>query len=122
MVKDEEKQISILMKNLNISRAEPLAVIEDDKAIDRGAKLFEQTAEQKKATKKYSNVEIKTTKKADSEKVKKVDKNKNSVINLFIDCVNSNGGENVTVEKEGAEITFILGGQKYRLKLTKARK
>lgn len=122
MIKDDEKQISILMKNLNISRAEALAVIEDDKAIDRGAKLFEQTTEQKKATKKYSNVGIKTTKKADSEKVKKVDENKNSVINLFIDCINTNGGENVTIEKEGAEITFILNGQKYRLKLTKARK
>lgn len=122
MIKDEEKQINILMKNLNVSRAEALAIIEDDKAIDRGEKLFEQTAEQKKATKKYSNVGIKTTKKSDSEKVKKVDENKNNVINLFVECVNNNGGENVTIEKAGSEFTFVINEQKYRLKLTKARK
>lgn len=110
------------MKNLNVSRAEALAIIEDDKAIDRGEKLFEQTAEQKKATKKYSNVGIKTTKKTDSEKTKKVDENKNNVINLFVECVNNNGGKNVTIEKEGSEFTFVINEQKYRLKLTKARK
>ncbi len=42
-----EKQVEKLMRLLNISEEEALQVIADDKAIDKGEKLFEQTKEQK---------------------------------------------------------------------------
>ena len=36
-----ENQIQKLMKSLNISREEALELMEEDKQIDRGAKLYE---------------------------------------------------------------------------------
>lgn len=118
----DERQIEKIMKNLKVSRAEAVAILEDDKEIDRGAKLFEQTAEQKKATKKYTNIGMKTTKKADSEKVKKVDEKKGKIFEKFIQFATESGCENVTIEKTDSELTFVYNDQKYRLKLTKARK
>jgi hypothetical protein len=44
-------QIEKLMKNLGITREEAEQMMRDDEAIDKGAKLFEQTAEQKAAAK-----------------------------------------------------------------------
>jgi hypothetical protein len=46
-----------LMKNLGISREEALQVIADDKAIDKGEKLFELSAEQKKAAKQATRAD-----------------------------------------------------------------
>ena len=48
-----------LMKNLGISREEALQVIADDKAIDKGEKLFELSAEQKKAAKQATRADNK---------------------------------------------------------------
>ena len=47
-----EKQVEKLMRLLDISEEEALQVIADDKAIDKGEKLFEQTKEQKAVSKK----------------------------------------------------------------------
>lgn len=44
------------MKTLDISRDEALEIIADDEQIDKGVKLFEQTKEQKQASKKYTKV------------------------------------------------------------------
>ena len=46
------KQVENLMKALDITEEEALQVIADDKAIDKGEKLFELSAEQEKASKK----------------------------------------------------------------------
>lgn len=45
------KEVENLMKTLDISEAEALEIIEADKEIDKGAKLFELTPEQKKVQK-----------------------------------------------------------------------
>lgn len=122
MSEKDKKQIELLMKCLDISEDEAIQVLKDDKAIDKGEKLFEQTPEQKANSKKYTKVGIKTNKKPDNvtDKPKKVDKNKLDTFDLFVNFAKENGI--VEIVKENAEFTVLINDQKYRIKLTKARK
>lgn len=122
MSEKDKKQIELLMKCLDISEDEAIQVLKDDKAIDKGEKLFEQTPEQKANSKKYTKVGIKTNKKPDNvtDKPKKVDKNKLDTFDLFVNFAKENG--TVEIIKENAEFTVLINDQKYRIKLTKARK
>lgn len=122
MSEKDKKQIELLMKCLDITEDEAIQVLKDDKAIDKGEKLFEQTPEQKANSKKYTKVGIKTNKKPDNmtDKPKKVDKNKLDTFDLFVNFAKENG--TVEIVKENAEFTVLINEQKYRIKLTKARK
>lgn len=122
MSEKDKKQIELLMKCLDITEDEAIQVLKDDKAIDKGEKLFEQTPEQKANSKKYTKVGIKTNKKPDNvtNKEKKVDKNKLDTFDLFVNFAKENG--TVEIVKENAEFTVLINEQKYRIKLTKARK
>ena len=122
MPEKDKKQIALLMKCLDITEQEAIQVLNDDKAIDKGEKLFEQTPEQKANSKKYTKVGIKTNKKPDNvtDKPKKVDKNKLDTFDLFVNFAKENG--TVEIVKENAEFTVLINEQKYRIKLTKARK
>lgn len=44
------------MKSLDVSRDEAIEILQDDEKIDKGEKLFEQSKEQKQASKKYTKV------------------------------------------------------------------
>lgn len=122
MSEKDKKQIALLMKCLDITKQEAIQVLNDDKAIDKGEKLFEQTPEQKANSKKYTKVGIKTNKKPDNmtDKPKKIDKNKLDTFDLFVNFAKENG--TVEIVKENAEFTVLINEQKYRIKLTKARK
>lgn len=122
MSEKDKKQVELLMKCLDITEQEAIQVLNDDKAIDKGKKLFEQTPEQKANSKKYTKVGIKTNKKPDNvtDKPKKVDKNKLDTFDLFVNFAKENG--TVEIVKENAEFTVLINEQKYRIKLTKARK
>ena len=122
MSEKDKKQVELLMKCLDITEQEAIQVLKDDKAIDKGEKLFEQTPEQKANSKKYTKVGIKTNKKPDNvtDKPKKVDKNKLDTFDLFVNFAKENG--TVEIVKENAEFTVLINEQKYRIKLTKARK
>lgn len=122
MSEKDKKQIALLMKCLDITEQEAIQVLNDDKAIDKGEKLFEQTPEQKANSKKYTKVGIKTNKKPDNvtDKPKKIDKNKLDTFDLFVNFAKENG--TVEIVKENAEFTVLINEQKYRIKLTKARK
>ena len=76
------------MKSLDISRDEALEIIADDEQIDKGVKLFEQSAEQKKASKKYTKVSKAVNaygKKV--ERVRKEDKDKRYLINMLAESL-----------------------------------
>lgn len=122
MSEKDKKQVELLMKCLDITEQEAIQVLNDDKAIEKGAKLFEQTPEQKANSKKYTKVGIKTNKKPDNvtDKPKKIDKNKLNTFDLFVNFAKENG--TVEIIKENAEFTVLINEQKYRIKLTKARK
>ena len=51
MTPKEKEKVAKLMKNLDLTEAEAIELMEADKQIDKGAKLFELTAEQEKASK-----------------------------------------------------------------------
>ena len=55
-----------------------------------------------------------------TDKPKKVDKNKLDTFDLFVNFAKENG--TVEIVKENAEFTVLINDQKYRIKLTKARK
>ena len=50
-------EIEKLMKTLGCSKEEALEILEADKAIDKGEKLFELSADQEKESKKYRHKE-----------------------------------------------------------------
>ena len=55
-------KVAELMEKLDISEAEAKQLILDDAAIDKGAKLFELSDEQKAVSKKAKNAGVKTVK------------------------------------------------------------
>ena len=71
----DEKRILDLMKSLGCTREEAVQVIAEDEAIDKGEKLYELTAEQKKVAKsmtatgtRKSSGTVKRERKPDEEK------------------------------------------------------
>ena len=70
------------MKVLDIPEAEAIQLVMDDKAVDKGEKLFELSAEQKKVAKKYAGTGTKkrTVYKFDTAKKKKENPVKQKII------------------------------------------
>lgn len=107
----DEKQIQKLMKNLGISREEAIQVINDDKAIDKGEKLFELDEAGKEAEKKYARAD---RKKAEVHREKKVNNDKLSIIQSLIDAV----GVEVSIINPEREFTFTIDNKKYKVVLS----
>lgn len=118
-----EERIAKLMKSLGCSREEALQVIEDDKRIDKGEKLFELSAEQKKVAKEScaTGTKKKTVYKFDSAKSKKKDAEKEEFIAKLHEIV-AEFTENCEIANANREITFNLGENEYSLVLTKHTK
>ena len=118
-----EERIAKLMKSLGCSREEALQVIEDDKRIDKGEKLFELSAEQKKVAKEScaTGTKKRTVYKFDSAKSKKKDAEKEDFIAKLHEIV-AEFTENCEIANASREITFNLGENEYSLVLTKHTK
>ena len=114
------EQIAKLMKSLDISEAEAIQLVEDDKRIDKGEKLFELTAEQKKVAKENcaTGTKKKTVYKFDSAKSKKKDDEKEQFVAKLHEIV-AEFTENCEIANPNREITFNLGENSYSLVLTK---
>lgn len=117
-----EKQIEKLMKNLDLTREEAIQVIEDDKRIDKGEKLFSLTAEQEKASKKARSTGTKqpTTYKF-NKRVRKADNDKQHLINLLTEIIEKEGCE-VEITNKEREFLFIYNEKKYKVVLSAPRK
>ena len=105
-----------LMKNLGISREEALQVIADDKAIDKGEKLFELSAEQKKAAKQATRADSKP-RSAPTKREPKVDKDKAEIMQTIDDalcCL----VDNVQERTNDRELVFIYNEKKYKITLS----
>ena len=116
-----EEKIQKLMKSLEITREEALELIEDDRKIDKGEKLFEQSAEQKKATKKYTSVAkavnaygktVTRTRKADDDKRYLINALAESLAQLEI---------NHDVTNIEREINLIYNDRKFKIVLSAPR-
>lgn len=115
-------KVDEIMKALDCTREEALQVIEDDKAIDKGEKLFELTAEQKKNAKKATITTGKIEKKSSNRGKKAKDEEKISIIADLYQYLLTKEYENVEIVNENRQISFKFGENAYELTLTKKRK
>lgn len=115
-----EKRINEIMKNLGCTYEEALQVFMEDEAIDRGEKLFELSAEQKKAAKEMTST---GTRKADKsvKRERKPDEEKQEIIAKIADFLTKIDGFDVEIVKNEREISLIVGENDYSITLTKHR-
>ena len=112
----DEKLIAKHMKLLGCSREEAIQLIEDDKRIDKGEKLFELDPELEKGAKKarqadrkVSTTPVKREKKAKPEKAEICSAMMNGLKSLGVDDFNITNAER--------EFLFVHNGTKYKVTL-----
>lgn len=115
------------MKVLDIPEAEAIQLVMDDKAVDKGEKLFELSAEQKKVAKKYAGTGTKkrTVYKFDTAKKKKENPVKQKIITEIERFLNENSeirAENIQITNTERQIFFQIGSNDYELTLVQKRK
>lgn len=115
------------MKVLDIPEAEAIQLVMDDKAVDKGEKLFELSAEQKKVAKKYAGTGTKkrTVYKFDTAKRKKENPVKQKIITEIERFLNENSeicAEMVQITNAERQIAFKIGENDYELTLVQKRK
>lgn len=125
-----EAQKEKLMRILNVSAEEAEKIIADDKAIDRGEKLFELTEEQKKVAKKMSNFDSKNRKKPmvldlKQPKNRKENATKSGIIAELVTFFSENSQfsvENLEILNKERQFTFKIGDETYEITLIQKRK
>ncbi len=111
-----DAMIKTLMKNLDCDEETAKDVIECDKRIDKGEKLFELPEELEKGAKKARNAgNCKGYTKANREK--KVDNEKRFLIET-LELALSPFAENVEIANPEREMTFTHNGKKYKIVLS----
>lgn len=116
-------EIQKLMKTLGCTKEEALEILEADKAIDKGEKLFELSPEQEKEAKKARGTGTKkpTVYNFDTTKRKrKENPDKQDLMKIFAEALKnvSNTVEMVNPERE---LTFNYNGVGYKLTLAVPR-
>lgn len=119
-----ETQVAKLMRLLNISEEEAQQVIADDKAIDKGEKLFEQTKEQKAVTKQMTATGTRKTPTVYNFDTTKRERKKDTTKEEFIanlaeylkNCV-----ESVEILNPSKLIAFKIGEDTFELDLKRKR-
>lgn len=116
-----EKRIQDLMKNLGCDYETAKQVIADDERIDKGEKLFEQTAEQKANSKKYRQGERKPTVYKLDKRERKADDDKRKLVELIAAAVGMATETEPTVTNVERQIDFEYNGRKFRVVLSAPR-
>ncbi len=125
-----EAQKEKLMRILNVSAEEAEKIIADDKAIDKGEKLFELTDEQKKVAKKMSNFDSKNRKKPmvldlKQPKNRKENATKSGIIAELVTFFSENSQfsvENLEILNKERQFTFKISDETYEITLIQKRK
>jgi hypothetical protein len=119
-----ESQKEKLVRLLGCSEAEADDIIASDKAIDKGEKVdFDLTPEQQKEVKKYRAVGTrKTDKTQPSERKRKENPTKATVIAEIAQFLEENGYELVEITNKERQIAFKVGENAYELTLVQKRK
>lgn len=119
-----QADIQRVMASLKVSEAEAVEILKADEAIDDGEKLFEQTAEQKKATKQMTSAGG-SKHKEKTKRERKVDEDKATLIKAIDEGLRKVGvpfiGGNLAPQNT-AELSFEFNGNSYTVKLIKHRK
>lgn len=119
-----DKKIYEFMTLLDISEEEAKQLIEDDNAIDHGAKMFELTGEQKKAEKSARKTGTRTVYNF-TKRERKANPTKEQVIAEIAQFITEKAefaSENVTITNKERQIAFKIGENDYELTLVQKRK
>ena len=112
----DEKLIAKHMATLNISREEAIQLIEDDKAIDRGAKMFELDPELEKGAKKARQAERKVST-TPAKREKKAKPEKAEICSAMMDGLAVLGVIDFNITNAEREFLFTYNGTKYKVTL-----
>ena len=116
-----EEKIKSLMENLGCDYETAKQVVLDDERIDKGEKLFEQTAEQKANSKKYRQGDRKPTVYKLDKRERKADADKRQLIALLCASVGEVADNEPTVTNIERQIDFEFNGRKFRVVLSAPR-
>ena len=116
-----EEKIKSLMENLGCDYETAKQVVLDDERIDKGEKLFEQTAEQKANSKKYRQGDRKPTVYKLETRERKADADKRQLIALLCASVGEVADNEPTVTNIERQIDFEFRGRKFRVVLSAPR-
>ena len=119
----DEKLIKKHMDILGISREEAIQLIEDDRRIDKGEKLFELTPEQKQAAKKARQADRKpTVYKFDTSKRQRPANEQKRFLIETLKTALADVGADVEVTNIEREMVLMFEGTKYKVVLSAPRK
>lgn len=114
-----EEKIQKLMKSLNISRDEAIELMEEDKRIDRGEKLYELDPELEKGAKKARQADRKQT---TTKREKKPKPEKEEICSAMMEGLRELGVEDFEILNPEREFIFHKDGTKYKVTLACPRK
>ena len=109
------------MENLGCDYETAKQVVLDDERIDKGEKLFEQTAEQKANSKKYRQGDRKPTVYKLETRERKADADKRQLIALLCATMGEVADNEPTVTNIERQIDFEFRGRKFRVVLSAPR-
>ena len=118
-----EQQIKKLMDLRGYSEEEATQIVLDDEATDKGViHPWNLTKEQEKANRKARQVDKSDReKKATVKRERKADNEKQELINLFIEALESEASDIEVLNKE-REVEFIYKERKFKITLSAPRK
>ena len=114
-----EEKIQKLMKSLNISREDAIELMEEDKRIDRGEKLYELDPELERGAKKARQADRKQT---TAKREKKPKPEKEEICSAMMDGLRELGVEDFEIINPEREFIFHKDGTKYKVTLACPRK
>lgn len=120
-----EKQIVNLMQSLDISRADAIEILQSDAEIDKGAKLFELTPEQKAVEKKMrKTVKAVAPNGKKIQRELKIDDNREKLLKSIIELFNEKFSiENIErPPRTTNKIRFDFMGDTFNVIIAKERK
>ena len=111
-----EEKIQKLMKSLNISREEAIALMEEDRRIDRGEKLYELDPELEKGAKRARQAD---RKKSDTptKRERKPKPEKAEICSAMMEGLAELGVADFNITNPEREFVFTHNGTKYKVTL-----
>ncbi len=120
-MKDFNERVDELVDLLGCSIKEAEEIIKADAQIDKGEKLFEQTQEQKQASKVYRQGDRAPTVYKLDKRERKADEDKRKLVELLAAAVGMATENAPTITNIERQIDFEFNGRKFRIVLSAPR-
>ena len=117
-----ESQIERIMNGLKCSREEAEQILADDKAIDRGERMsFDLDKETEKQAKKWANTGTRAVASEKTERKRKENPTKASIIAEIANFLTENGYDSVEITNKERQIALKVGENAFELTLVQKR-